>query len=178
MTMTSYCTLGSRFSEVWLLLFFLSLHVQGSRHFIFLSVKEHLGNDCLEILRHPWLDCVLSFQEAVPSHIAIGRRTQLEAIFCSGNIYPGLLISSFPQSLLLQAQWVIQALVSEYFVATHSQVIVYCLLCLSYLTKYYHASMWHSCAPPSLSCVGWGQRKRWKLSKEWGGKDLGLFSCL
>lgn len=52
MTMTSSRTPGSRFSEVCLLLFFLSLHVQGSRHFIFLSVKEHLGNDCLELLRH------------------------------------------------------------------------------------------------------------------------------
>lgn len=28
----------------------------------------------------------------------------------------------------------------------------------------------------STGCLGWGQQKWWKLSKEWGGKDLGLFS--
>lgn len=38
--------------------------------------------------------------------------------------------------------------------------------------------MWHSYAPPSLGFVGWGPRKWWELSKEWGGKNLGFFLCL
>lgn len=57
-----------------------------------------------ELLRHLKLKCALFFKEAVPSHIAIGKRTELEAIFWSGNIYPGLLIFSSFHLCQLQAQ--------------------------------------------------------------------------
>lgn len=49
--MTLHCTVGGdpepRFSEVWLCCSSFHPHVQGSRHFIFLSIKEHLDDGSL-----------------------------------------------------------------------------------------------------------------------------------
>lgn len=156
MTMALYCTLGrwSRAENRARSLRSCSCcssfhsHVQGSRHFIFLSIKEHLGNDCLWVTQTPLTGLCPLFQRGSTQPHSHRQEDRIRSHYLLWkHTYPGFWYFLLALNLCgLQAQWVTQALVSECLVDTQSQVIVYCLLCLSCLTKYYHASMYNSCA--------------------------------
>lgn len=76
-------------------------HVQGSRYFIFLSIKEHLGNDCLGVTQTPLTGLCPLFQRASTQPHSHRQEDRIRSHYLLWkHTYPGLLIfSSFPQSL-------------------------------------------------------------------------------
>lgn len=75
-------------------------HVQGSRHFIFLSIKEHLGNDCLWVTQTPLTGLCPLFQRGSTQPHSHRQEDRIRSHFLLWkHTYPGLLIFSFPQSL-------------------------------------------------------------------------------
>lgn len=91
--------------------------------------KGTFGNDCLGVSQTPLTGRCPLFQRGSTQPHSHRQEDRIRSHYLLWkHPYPGLLIFSSPLNLCgLQAQWVTQALVSEYLVDTLSQVIVYWL---------------------------------------------------